>query len=95
MMFLERFTAAFYAFKDPWLVGEARSTRQILESMWLRADVVLLEAERHGRLLVPIFHSLPHDMQRELRRHAGGTYEPIRPRRWLNFSGFWERVWNR
>lgn len=95
MLFIERITAAFAAFKDPWLVGEAQGMRKILGDLWLRSDVALIEAERHGRLFLPIIRSIPHSMQSELRQYAGRDYPLIERKKRVYFKGFWSRVWDR
>lgn len=68
---MDRIRAAWAAFKDPALVGEARGMRQSLHHLWLRNEFALLYGEILGTRLAPRIEMLPPKYVQMIRQGLG------------------------
>lgn len=70
-MILQRLRAAFEAFRDPALVGEARGMRRTLEQLGDRNEFALLSAEliRKRGIFVPLVHMIPYEQRQAIRNY--------------------------
>lgn len=68
---MDRLKAAWAAFRDPSLVGEARGMRNSLDHLWKRGEFALLEAEIVQGHLFPIVKMVCYEQRQAIRRYLG------------------------